>query len=128
MTEKRKKPASGGGALAGDVHQAMRSLGWTVPQCEDDVQQAETELSASAAPLPESLSDAATVFNCCEAASGLANIAPQCFLSDPEIEDNLARAARQGGEIPPGIEDRMRRDRRAAERKLNQDENGEDIG
>ena len=126
MASKRRKPASGGEALDSEVHEALRSLGWVAPECEDDVRRAETELSASAAPLPESLIDAATVF-APKAACGFAKVLSPCFPSDPQTEDNLARAARQGGEIPPEIEEKMRRDRQDAERKLNQDENGQDI-
>lgn len=126
MAKKRKESAPGDKGhetLDADVHQALKSLGWTVPECEDDVRRAEAELSGSATPLPESLTNAGAVFK--EKAAGrLANVKPVSFSADPAAGENLARAARQGGKIPPEIEDRMHRDRQEAERELDQDEDG----
>ncbi len=130
MAKKRKEPAptdKGSEVIEANVHQAIRSLGWAVPECEQDVRRAEAELSASATPLPESLGDAAAVFEG-KTDGGVANVSLAEFGTDAQVEENLARAARQGGKIPPEIEQRMRRDREDAERKLSQDEDGEDIG
>ena len=47
MAKKPKEPAPSDGGHEADeayVHQAIRSLGWTAPECEDDVQRAEAEL------------------------------------------------------------------------------------
>ena len=123
MANKRKGKERGHEDLVSDVHQAMRSLGWVVPEYEDDVRQAEAELSAIAAPLPKLLGDAEAVFKD-KATGGLANVKPISFSADPVAGENLARAARQGGKIPPEIEDRMHRDRQEAERKLDQGEDG----
>lgn len=127
MARKRKGKERGHEDLVSDVHQALKSIGWTIPECEDDVRRAEAELSGSATPLPKSLTDAGAVF---DRRPGSSNITPKPLAASPvyEVEDNLARAARQGGTIPPEIEQRMRRDREDAERRLNRDENGEDIG
>ncbi|MDY7011938.1 MAG: hypothetical protein SVV80_14500, partial [Planctomycetota bacterium] len=120
MANKNKESASGDKGhepTDADVYRAMRLLGWTVPECEDDVRRAEVELSASATPLPESLTDAGAVFEG-QTARGLTNVKPVSFSADPATEENLARAARQGGKIPPEIEQRMQCDRQEAEREL----------
>ena len=53
----------------------------------------------------------------CNPASGFANLKPSLFSPDAQVEENLARAARKGGKIPSEIEERMRRDRKDAERQ-----------
>ena len=107
--------------LQRNVHEALKSIGWTAPECEDDVRRAEAESAAGAAPLPGSLADAAAVFEG-KAGGGLANVCPAAFSPDAQVEENLARAARGGGKIPPEIEERMRRDREDAEDALEQEE------
>lgn len=110
-----------------DLHETFKAMGWTIPESQGDIRQAETELSKSHIALPEALSDVKAVF---ERGLGRANtdLRPLAFLPNTEITENLARAARQGGKIPPHIEERMSRDRSAAERKPDENENGEDIG
>ncbi len=104
-------------ALERDISEAMTSLGWKVPQCEDEVQRAETELKGDLAALPEELQDPKAAFN---RSVGQVRARPQVlqFFGDAEIERDLARAARDGGPIPPEIEEIMRRDREAAEREF----------
>jgi hypothetical protein len=123
MANKNKEPAPSDKGREADVHQALRSLGWVTPECEDDVRRAEAELSGNATPLPESLTNAGAVFKD-KAAGGLADVKPVSFSADPVAGENLARAARQGGKVPPEIEDRMHRDRQEAERELDQGEDG----
>jgi hypothetical protein len=110
--------------LLDGINEAMTSLGWTVPQCEDDVRRAEERLDEAPAPLPASLEDPNVVFN---RPDDQTRAEPDVVLfpSDPLIEENLARAAREGGPIPPEIEERMRRDREAAEREDNHAEDGD---
>jgi len=151
MTEKRKSRAqAGAGRDPGeqDVYEALKSSGWMVPECEEDVRRAEAELSQALAPLPESLADPRAVFEgkavppgtapgaatpgtppraatpgtAPGAACGLAALRLSVFLPDPQTEHDLARAARQGGPIPPEIEEKMRRDRKTAEDASQQDE------
>ncbi len=102
-----------------EIAKAMQSLGWIVPQSEDDVLRAEAELAeyGGSAGLPEALIDPKAVF---DHTPGHAPSGPELFQFpvDQEIEENLARAAREGGPIPPEIEEILRRDREAAERKL----------
>ena len=147
MTEKHKSRAqAGAGRDPGeqDVYEALKSSGWMVPECDDDVRRAEAELSQALAPLPESLADPQAVFEGQAAppsaaspgtapgavspgtsprdACGLAALRLSVFPPDPQTEHNLARAARQGGNIPPEIEEKMHRDRKTAEDASQQDE------
>jgi hypothetical protein len=98
------------------VYEAMRSLGWIIPTTEEDVARAESMLSREAVELPEELKNPYHI---------LESMDTDCPASDPEpvpvdaeVEENLARAAREGGVIRPEIEQRMRRDRQAAEQKI----------
>jgi hypothetical protein len=108
--------------IAPDVHQAAKSLGWVVPQSEEDVLQAERELSKQPAALPEELQDPKEVFER-GAACGAAESKSLEFPPDPDIDATLNRAAREGGRITPEIEERMRQDREAAERNLENEKN-----
>lgn len=98
-----------------DLHDAMRALGWVVPECDADVARAEDALSADPVALPEALQDARAVF---EGRSDPSRAAPARLpLSGSRyIDATLARAAREGGTITPEVEQTMRRDREAAER------------
>ncbi len=124
MVNKPSEPTPGNDddqTLANDVNQAMASLGWRVPECEEDVRRAEEELTASVTALPASLGDAETVFTG-KARAESADVKTPEFSPDVQAEQDLARAARQGAAIPPEIERRMRRDREAAEDALTPDE------
>ncbi|MCS7013614.1 MAG: hypothetical protein RML35_07185 [Chloroherpetonaceae bacterium] len=44
-----------------------------------------------------------------------------------EIQEQMARAAREGGAVPPEVEEQMRRDRAAAEAKLQMRKGYEDL-
>ena len=108
----------GDAELLGDVHAALTSLGWIPPQSEADVARAEQELAA--AELPDALADAKAVFER-PVAPSRANIPCLPSAADPYIDATLARAAREGGPIAPEIEERMRRDRGAAEREFDRE-------
>ena len=107
-----------GDDLQRNVHEALKSLGWAVPECEDGVSRAEAQSPAAGPALPEALGDAGAVLD--GKGGGLASARPHGFADDAASEENLARAAREGGKIPPEIEERMRRDRKAAEEALEQ--------
>jgi hypothetical protein len=111
-------------ALAAEIHQAIRSLGWAVPQCEADVLQAEAELAASPVGLPEELRDPKAVFDRAGKGAKAPPVSLQ-FPGDVAIDATLARAAREAGRITPEIEEAMRRDREAAERDLEDGKEGE---
>jgi hypothetical protein len=107
--------------MAGDVHEAMKALGWAVPQDEEEVEQAEQALGRSPVPLPESLRDPEAVFE----RGGRGEQGRPSALAFPgsaDIDATLARAAREAGRLTPEIEQRMRRDREAAEREFSDEE------
>ncbi len=103
--------------LEHEVQQAAAALGWTVPQTEDEVRQAESELTKHPTDLPEAMRDLGSALERAEQRQSSVPH-PLPLPGDPTIEQNLARAAREGGPIPPEIEARLRRDREAAEREL----------
>jgi len=117
-----KRRAEDNDDVSPDVQAALRSLGWTAPQCEEDVLAAESELATQRLPLPEKLQDPKAVF---DGATEHGETPPSVlrFPGDPDIDATLARAAREGGHITPEIEEVMRRDREAAEREM---DNGEE--
>ena len=121
------RPEGAQGALRRDVHDALKSAGWAVPETEDDVRRAEAALAGEAVALPESLGDPHAVL---ERAPHDEADEPRVPAFPPagEAGEDLARAARAGGEVPPQIEEIMRRDRRAAEEAFDEDEHGEDVG
>jgi len=116
-----KREADGSDDLEREVDEAMTSLGWKVPQTEDEVLRAEAELAENPAPLPDELTDPAEVFDRAPGQTE-AGTGPLLFPTDQDIEADLARAARDGGPIPPEIEEVLRRDREAAEREFDDGE------
>ena len=124
MADKRKDKNA---ALEAQVHQSLTDMGWAAPESESDVRRAEAELSDSPATLPPALTDPASIFDT-EAARGFAVSETIKFSPSAGVSQNLARAAREGGQISPEIEERMRRDRKAAEDACEEDQDGQDIG
>ena len=130
MAKKRKRSTpndEGHETFQADIYQAAKSLRWVVPECEDDVRRAEADLSAGAPPLPESLTDPATVLEG-RTAGDRDGARPSLSPPDAQAEQNLARAARKGAKIPPEIEERMCRDRDAAEEEQDARDHGQDVG
>jgi len=117
MKKRNRQPPPGPRrTLETDVHEAMRALGWVPPQCEDDVHAAEAELDLAAVRLPAALADPPA--GRAGRPGGSERVGPPLrFPADPDIDATLARAAREGGQVPPEIEQIMRRDREAAERQ-----------
>lgn len=97
------------------VFDAMRSLGWIIPTTEEDVAFAEAMLSREVVELPEELKDPYPILESIDADCPPIPAAP--VPRDAQVEENLARAAREGGDIQPEIEQQMRRDRQAAEQR-----------
>ena len=110
--------------LESDVYHAIKAVGWVVPENEHDVARAETALSATPADLPEALQHPREVFNR-QADHDVTIVKPLTGSPTPDVETNLARAARQGGPIPSEIEQRMHRDRQAAEDAMDADDHGQ---
>jgi hypothetical protein len=97
------------------VFDAMRSLGWIIPTTDEDVERAESMLAKEVIDLPDELKDPYQTLE--GMTSDCPPFDPAPVLSDAGVEENLARAAREGGIIRPEIEQRMRQDRQAAEKK-----------
>ena len=89
------------------VYNAMRSLGWIIPTTEEDVERAETALSKEEVELPEELKDPYQTLESID--SDCPPFESEDLPVDAEVEENLARAAREGGVIWPEIEERMQR-------------------
>lgn len=94
---------------------ALCEAGWIAPQTLEDVRRAEAELAGHAVPLPPELRDTDAVFHGANRSRTEAEVTNKA--ARIEAERNLARAAREGGQIPPEVEERMRHDREAAERE-----------
>lgn len=109
-------------ALEAVVRDALVSLGWLPPTSQAEVAGAE-QTTGGGASLPEALREAEAIF-----ARGDRPAAASVRLDLPaesDIDATLRRAARDGGTIPPEIEEKMRRDRQEAERQMEHGENGE---
>ena len=110
--------------VGGDVREALSLLGWVAPQGEAEVARAEEELAEHPVRVPEELRDAAAVFGR-EDDGGEVILGPLPSSASAYLDATLARAAREGGEITAEIEERMRRDREAAEREADDGEANE---
>ena len=85
------------------------------------------ELPRSAVQLPDLLLDPAGVFDL--SSDQQHQQSPMAlFPSSPDAEATMARAAREGGVISPQIEERMRRDREAAEDEFDKRRSDKDKG
>lgn len=106
-----------GSDFEGAVFDAMRRAGWILPQTVEDVLRAEQELDQSAVQLPSRLADPYAILDGPSRALRLGGRsgAPD----DQSVEENLAQAAREGGTIPPTVQEQMRKDRDAAEAEGN---------
>ena len=100
-------------AVEKEVFAALRRLGWTMPVTTTEVERAEQELEQHPVTLPDSLRNPDSVFQRLHNPEP-ANNGDTSSLND--CEQNLARAAREGGNISPETEQQMQRDRDTAER------------
>lgn len=103
-----------------EVYEALRAAGWTFPETPAEVEQVEQEHAENPVELPEHLSDAAKVFNMMHlplADNNAEGVPP--FPRSNSVRSDLARAAREGGEISKDLAERMHQDRRKAEDQAN---------
>ena len=123
--QSRKQSAGAESAPAG-IGEAALLLGWVVPTREEDVLCTEPDLAASPVTLPERLRDMNSVFEGVERSLPQVKISP--FVPDnPRVDAALARAAREAGRLTPEVEERMRRDRKAAQDEREKDDHGKDV-
>jgi hypothetical protein len=98
--------------LAELVQRVLLKKGLSLPVTEEEVAAAEDDLAKDNVKLPSSLSEPPDFLS---PPRGIrARIASQ--VREPtDFEQEMARAAREGGQITPELEEKMRRDRIAAE-------------
>lgn len=103
------------------VYEAFLARGWILPETEADVSRAEAQMAGKECEeLPLSLRDPYAVLRrSLEPRPKVVSLQPPQNDQTPEL---LARAARAGKDIPNDIEERMKRDREAAEKKSANDE------
>jgi hypothetical protein len=94
------------------IHRALEQDGSLIPVSPEAVARVEAELEKEEFDLPACLS---TFEKALERASENRNVKCIPLKLTASMEENLARAARDGGDIPPEVEARMRADRAAAE-------------
>jgi hypothetical protein len=121
--ERNRRSGEGEGGPAG-LEAAMLSLGWVVPSEAGQVAQAEAGLPTQRAAPPASLRDARRVLDSAAALPSPLSLTPSAA---PEDGAELARAAREGKPISDDVQERMRRDRQAAEDAAREPHDGEDV-
>jgi len=90
----------------------MREEGWLAPETEAEVLQTEPKLASETITMPTSFNHPRELLHRnIEIRTAQSTTTPK----SSEVEENLARAAREGGKISPEVEQRMKRDRDAAE-------------
>ena len=98
------------------IHSALERDGSLIPVSPEAVARAEAELENDEIELPTSL---ATFDKALERANENRHVKCVPLKLDASMEENLARAAREGGKISPDVEARMQKDRAAAEGNAN---------
>lgn len=119
MAESQKRQGKSRGAtnaeeLEAEVFDAIRALGWAIPENEEEVKRAEAELAQEPVDVPDALRNADAVWN--RVGHQEAGRQPSAFACNRVVLENLARAAREGGALTPEVEAQMRRDREQAEK------------
>jgi len=115
MSRRRQHPATER-ELCDAVSAAFLERGWLVPTTAAAVAAAEERLGEDGDAAP---GEGPAPFSQVLAAPPLAARAPLALFPEPgPVEDTLARAAREGGPLSPEVEEAMRRDRAAAEERL----------
>jgi hypothetical protein len=106
--------------LERQVYEAFLRRGWIIPQTEADVSRAEAETKGECGELPAELKNPQAVLR--RAVKTREQVVPLQLAEDAEDTPlQMARAARAGKDIPPEVEERMRRDREASEQEASDD-------
>lgn len=115
MSKKENKGTKlDGRRLERDIYRSMRAEGWLAPETIPEVLSAERSVEEGQI----NVSDAS--FERLRARLRRSGTAQPIHLKNSELapfdfSDNLARAAREGGDVSPEVELRMKKDRDAAE-------------
>jgi hypothetical protein len=117
-THKDSDPSEEFGELELQVYEAFLARGWIIPQTEADVSKAEAQMAdEECEELPSELRDPYAVLRrASESQTKVVSLHPV------EEATPMARAAREGKDIPPEVEEQMRQDREAAEQKATDDQ------
>lgn len=111
--------------LDAQIWHAMLSLGWIQPLDEASLQAIEAEVERALASgdlhLPKTLESPDAIF------AKLNERQDRAISLDSAIQEQMARAAREGGVIPPDVEEKMRRDRKEAETRHQKGKGYEDL-
>ena len=119
-TRKNEDVSAGLDELELQVYEAFLARGWLIPQTEADVSRAEAQMAGKCEELPAALRDPYALWR--RSLETKAKVEPLQPTQDDETPELLARAARAGRDIPTDIEERMRQDREAAEKKSANDQ------
>ena len=112
MKPSNQNPANDGDTVQPELASLLRLAGLGIPKTEAEVAATEEWLTETPVKLPASLDDPEAVFR-----PRADNVLRFPSEDKPTTATaHLARAARDGKEIPPDIEQRMREDREKAER------------
>lgn len=101
------------------VRVAMRQLGRLFPLTDEQVEKAEEVYESETDVSFPGMSDPYELFRhgCKSSDMRLVSGGNSTQATDKHVEQSLAMAAREGGEIPEEVREQMTRDRRAAERE-----------
>lgn len=102
-------------ALEREVLRAMREEGWLAPETEAEVLEAETKLAVEQIEMPAPPEHPRELLHRPVRIRTIHHPHPES--ESTEMAENLARAAREGGKLSPETEQRMKKDRDAAEAK-----------
>jgi hypothetical protein len=111
----RNPHAEDADGMSRELAAALRALGWAMPRTAAEVAAVEARLASEQVELPESLRDADALLQ--RRPGRVVPFRPREADAHEAARENLARAARDGAEISPEIEERMREDREQAERE-----------
>jgi hypothetical protein len=114
MAKKTNKNNANAPHLEDEVHGAMQHEGWVIPTTPQAVLLMESRMVKAKLPLPASL--AGDPLSILKAPSNPIALRPCGPVENPVVLENLARAARDAGELSPEVEEQMQRDRERAEK------------
>lgn len=117
MTEKHDNSSGMDKALDQAIHDTMRLGGWVLPKFPKEIERSEQLMAEEPVKLPQGLADPFAILS-------RPSRRPRFSVPLPEsasgsAEQNLARAAREGGDIPPEVQEQMAKDRKASKGKAN---------
>jgi len=98
----------------------LRRTGKIIPQTPEEIAEAQASLRPESVELPERLRAASVVERACKGLGQVLKM-PQAETKG-DVMENLARAAREGGELSDEVEVQMKLDRAKAEREADSDQ------